>query len=38
VTANNLSPVVNALSTILLFVFIDPYLSHDCEEVVPLES
>ena len=27
VTANNLSPVVNALSTILLFVFIDPYLS-----------
>jgi hypothetical protein len=27
VTANNLSPVVNALSTILLFMFIDPYLS-----------
>jgi Alternate to MurJ len=27
VTANNLSPVINALSTILLFVFIDPYLS-----------
>ena len=26
-TANNLSPVVNALSTVLLFVFIDPYLS-----------
>ncbi len=25
VTANNLSPVVNAVSTILLFVFIDPY-------------
>ncbi|MGH9904722.1 MAG: lipid II flippase family protein [Pyrinomonadaceae bacterium] len=28
VTANNLSPVVNAISTILLFVFIDP-----CEPV-----
>jgi hypothetical protein len=27
VTANNLSPVINALSTILLFMFIDPYLS-----------
>jgi hypothetical protein len=27
ITANNLSPVINALSTILLFVFIDPYLS-----------
>jgi hypothetical protein len=27
VTANNLSPVINAVSTILLFVFIDPYLS-----------
>jgi hypothetical protein len=27
VTANNLSPVVNAASTVLLFVFIDPYLS-----------
>lgn len=26
-TANNLSPVVNAVSTVLLFVFIDPYLS-----------
>lgn len=27
VTANNLSPVVNAASTVLLFVFIDPYIS-----------
>jgi len=27
VTANSLSPVVNGLSTILLFVYIDPYLS-----------
>ena len=26
-TANNLSPVINAVSTILLFIFIDPYLS-----------
>jgi Alternate to MurJ len=26
-TANSLSPVVNGLSTVLLFVFIDPYLS-----------
>lgn len=34
VTANNLSPVVNALSTILLFVFIDPYLSLLTDDVV----
>jgi hypothetical protein len=27
VTANNLSAVVNGLSTVLLFIFIDPYLS-----------
>jgi len=27
VTANNLSPVINGVSTILLFMFIDPYLS-----------
>jgi hypothetical protein len=27
VTANNLSPVINGLSTILLFVYVDPYLS-----------
>ena len=27
VTANNLSPVVNAVSTILLIMFIDPYIS-----------
>ena len=34
VTANNLSPVVNALSTILLYVFIDPYLSLLTDDVV----
>jgi len=34
VTANNLSPVVNALSTVLLFVFIDPYLSLLTDDVV----
>ncbi len=34
VTANNLSPVVNGLSTILLFVFIDPYLSLFTDDVV----
>ncbi|HEV3469783.1 MAG TPA: lipid II flippase Amj family protein [Pyrinomonadaceae bacterium] len=34
VTANNLSPVVNALSTILLFVYIDPYLSILTDDVV----
>lgn len=34
VTANNLSPVVNAISTILLFVFIDPYLSLLTDDVV----
>lgn len=27
VTANSLSPVINGISTILLFVYIDPYLS-----------
>jgi hypothetical protein len=27
VTANSLSPVVNGISTILLFIYIDPYLS-----------
>jgi hypothetical protein len=34
VTANSLSPVVNALSTILLFVYIDPYLSLLTDDVV----
>jgi hypothetical protein len=34
VTANNLSPMVNGLSTILLFVFIDPYLSLLTDDVV----
>jgi hypothetical protein len=34
VTANNLSPVVNAVSTVLLFVFIDPYLSLLTDDVV----
>lgn len=34
VTANNLSPLVNALSTILLFVLIDPYLSLLTDDVV----
>ena len=34
VTANNLSPVVNAVSTILLFLFIDPYLSFLTDDVV----
>ncbi|MDQ3803464.1 MAG: lipid II flippase Amj family protein [Acidobacteriota bacterium] len=34
VTANNLSPVVNALSTVLLFVWIDPYLSILSDDVV----
>jgi Alternate to MurJ len=34
VTANSLSPVVNGLSTILLFVFIDPYLSILTDDVV----
>ena len=33
-TANNLSPVVNGLSTILLFVFIDPYLSILTDDVL----
>jgi hypothetical protein len=34
VTANSLSPVVNGLSTILLFVFIDPYLSILTDDVI----
>ncbi|MEP6706910.1 MAG: lipid II flippase Amj family protein [Pyrinomonadaceae bacterium] len=34
VTANNLSPVVNAVSTILLLVFIDPYVSLLTDDVV----
>jgi hypothetical protein len=34
VTANSLSPVVNGLSTILLFVYIDPYLSLLTDDVV----
>lgn len=34
VTANNLSPVVNGFSTILLIVFIDPYLSLLTDDVV----
>ena len=34
VTANNLSPVVNGLSTVLLFVFVDPYLSLLTDDVV----
>lgn len=34
VTANNLSPVVNAVSTVLLFVFVDPYLSLLTDDVV----
>ncbi len=38
VTANNLSPVVNGLSTILLFVFIDPYLSLLTDDVTSGKS
>jgi hypothetical protein len=34
VTANSLSPVVNGLSTVLLFVYIDPYLSVLTDDVV----
>lgn len=34
VTANSLSSVINGLSTILLFVFIDPYLSILTDDVV----
>jgi hypothetical protein len=33
-TANNLSPVVNGLSTILLFVYIDPYLAALTDDVL----
>lgn len=38
VTANNLSPVVNALSTILLFMFIDPYLSLLIDDVTQAQA
>ena len=34
VTANNMSPVINGLSTILLFVYIDPHLSIMSDDVV----
>lgn len=34
VTASSLSPVVNGLSTVLLFVYIDPYLSVLTDDVV----
>ena len=34
VTANSLSPVINALSTILFFAFIDPYLSLLTDDVI----
>lgn len=34
VTANNLSPVINGLSTLLLFLFIDPYLSLLTDDVM----
>ncbi|MGB9182218.1 MAG: lipid II flippase Amj family protein [Pyrinomonadaceae bacterium] len=34
VTANSMSPVINGLSTILLFVYIDPYLSILTDDVV----
>jgi hypothetical protein len=33
-TANNMSPVINGLSTILLFIFIDPYLAVLTDDVV----
>ena len=33
VTANNMSPVINGLSTILLFVYIDPHLSIMTDDV-----
>ena len=38
VTANSLSPVINALSTILLFVFIDPYISVLTDDVISGEA
>ena len=34
VTANNMSPIINGLSTILLFAFIDPYLSIMSDDVL----
>jgi hypothetical protein len=34
VTANNLSPVINAVSTLLLIVFIDPFISLLTDDVV----
>jgi hypothetical protein len=34
VTANNLSPVINAVSTLLLIMFIDPYISLLTDDVV----
>ena len=34
VTANNLSPVINGLATILMFIFVDPYLSLLTDDVV----
>jgi hypothetical protein len=33
-TANNMSPVINGLSTVLLFAFIDPYLAVLTDDVV----
>jgi cytochrome b561 len=33
-TANNMSPIINGLSTVLLFVFIDPYLAVLTDDVV----
>jgi hypothetical protein len=33
-TANNMSPIINGLSTILLFVFIDPFLAVLTDDVV----
>jgi hypothetical protein len=34
VTANNMSPIINGLSTVLLFAFIDPYLSIMTDDVL----
>jgi hypothetical protein len=33
-TANNMSPIINGLSTVLLFAFIDPYLAVLTDDVV----
>ena len=38
VTANNLSAVVNGISTVLLFIFIDPYLSLLTDDAVSQRS